>query len=302
MSKSNKFNNRLQNFYDNHQNRARLLISCPDQPGLVASLSSFLADRGANIVQSHQYTTDPEGGLFFMRIEFDIPNLQGNEQKLEEEFAPVAEEFQMEWQMIYAYKPKKMAIFVSKMDHCLVELLWQWQAGDLLTDIAMVISNHDDLRSSVEAIGLPYYHIPVTKDTKEQAEQQQLDLLREHEIDVIVLARYMQILSPDFVQHYPNQIINIHHSFLPAFVGARPYERAYERGVKLIGATSHYVTNDLDEGPIIEQDIQRVSHTHQADDLKRKGRHVERRVLARAVAWHLEDRIIVHGNKTVVFN
>jgi formyltetrahydrofolate deformylase len=183
----------------------------------------------------------------------------------------------------------------------LLELLWQWQAGELIADIALVISNHPDLRDVVEPLGIPYVHIPVTKETKADAEAEQIRLLHDYRIDTIVLARYMQILSPAFVAEFPGRIINIHHSFLPAFIGARPYERAYERGVKLIGATSHYVTDDLDEGPIIEQDVARVDHRHHPDDLKRIGRLIEKTVLARALRWHLEDRVIIHGNKTIVF-
>lgn len=195
---------------------------------------------------------------------------------------------------------KRMAIFVSKHDHCLLELLWQWQAKDLDVEIPLVISNHPDLRSIVENMGISYYHIPITPENKREAEEEELRLL-EGKVDFIVLARYMQILSPDFIEHYPNRIINIHHSFLPAFVGGRPYEQAYERGVKLIGATAHYVTAELDQGPIIEQDVQRVTHNEGVADLRRIGRQIEKRVLARAVKWHIEDRIIVHENKTIVF-
>lgn len=283
-----------------NKNRARLLISCPDRPGIVLAVSQFLYDQGANIIQSDQYSTDPEGGRFFMRIEFDLPDLPEKEKRLETAFIPVAEKWDMDWRFSYAYRLKRMAIFVSRQDHCLLELLWQWQAGDLCADVAMIISNHSQAKDIAESFGIPFHHIPVTKETKAEAEQKQLQLMGAG-IDLIVLARYMQILNPSFVERYPNRIINIHHSFLPAFVGAKPYERAYERGVKIIGATSHYVTNELDEGPIIEQDVQRVSHRHDVLDLKRIGRQIEKVVLARAVSWHLEDRIIVHKNKTVVF-
>lgn len=293
---------KIELFQQNNKDKARLLISCPDQPGIVAAVSKFLYEHGANIIQSDQYSTDPEGGSFFMRVEFTISNLFEQERKLEEDFSAIGEQFKMDWHIAYAYHIKKMAIFVSKQDHCLMELLWQWQAGDLVADIPVVISNHPDLGATVEQFGIPFYHIPVTKETKQEVEQKQLKLLEDYDIDVSVLARYMQILSSEFITAQPNRIINIHHSFLPAFVGARPYERAYERGVKIIGATSHYVTNDLDEGPIIEQGVQRVSHNHTAEDLKRIGRSVERSVLARAVAWHLEDRVITFKNKTVVFN
>ncbi|UTR13703.1 formyltetrahydrofolate deformylase [Salipaludibacillus sp. LMS25] len=295
-----KMNHRLQAYFDRHQNHARLLITCLDQPGIVAAVSKFLYDRKANIVQSDQYTTDPEGGQFFMRVAFDMPEMKDYEDTLVREFEEVANTFKMEWRLSFADQLKRMAIFVSKQEHCLLELLWQLQSGDLTAEVPMVISNHPDHRELVESFNIPFYHIPVTKDTKKEAEQEQLALLKD-KVDVIVLARYMQILSPEFVAHYPGKIINIHHSFLPAFVGAKPYERAYERGVKLIGATSHYVTNDLDEGPIIEQDVHRVNHRYHVDDLKRIGGHIERSVLARAVGWHLEDRIIAHNNKTVVF-
>lgn len=281
-------------------NRARMLISCPDQPGIVAAVSHFLSEHGANIVQSDQYTMDPEGGMFFIRIEFDLDKLEERLPVLEQDFASVAERFTMNWQISLASKKKRLAILVSKEDHCLLELLWQWQAGDLYADIALVISNHPDMRELVESFDIPYYHIPVTPETKAEAEARQIELIR-GQADVIILARYMQIISPEFLKHYPHQLINIHHSFLPAFVGGKPYSQAYDRGVKLIGATAHYVTEELDGGPIIEQDVQRVSHRDNVDDLKRIGRHIERIVLARAVSWHIEDRILVYQNRTVVF-
>ncbi|WP_028589649.1 formyltetrahydrofolate deformylase [Paenibacillus massiliensis] len=283
-----------------HANRARMLISCPDGPGIVAAVSRFLHEHGANIVQSDQYTMDPEGGMFFMRVEFDLPELDSSLPGLEQDFGQVASQFNMDWTITNVSRKKKLAIFVSKEDHCLVELLWQWQAGDLDADIAMVISNHPDMKEYVESFGIPYHHVPVTADTKAEAERQQLELIG-NEIDVIILARYMQIISPKFIEHYRNRIINIHHSFLPAFVGGKPYAQAYNRGVKIIGATAHYVTEELDGGPIIEQDVQRVSHRDDVNELKRIGRTIERVVLARAVKWHVEDRILVHENKTVVF-
>jgi formyltetrahydrofolate deformylase len=292
---------RWQSFLQNYENRARLLISCPDKPGIVAAVTSFLYEQGANIVESSQYSTDPEGGTFFLRIEFDCPNIATRKQEIESAFQSIAESFHMNWRLRLHNDIKRIAIFVSKAEHCLLELLWQWQAGELIADIALVISNHEHLRSTVESVGIPYFYIPVTKETKAEAEQKQIELLKQHKVDTIVLARYMQILSPSFVAEFPGRIINIHHSFLPAFVGARPYERAYERGVKLIGATSHYVTDDLDEGPIIEQDVARVDHRHHPDDLKRIGRIIEKTVLARALKWHLEDRVIIHENKTIVF-
>lgn len=282
-------------------NRARMLISCPDQPGIVAAVSQFLFEYGANIVQSDQYTMDPEGGMFFIRIEFDLIELGSRVNQLRKDFSVVADKFSMDWSLSLASQKKRIAIFVSKEDHALLELLWHWRAGDLNADIAMVISNHPDMQSLVEPFGIPYHHIPVTADTKAEAERRQLEVVGEN-VDAIVLARYMQIVSPSFIKHYANRIINIHHSFLPAFVGGKPYAQAHNRGVKIIGATAHYVTDELDGGPIIEQDVQRVSHRDNVEDLKRIGRHIERIVLARAVAWHVEDRIIVHNNKTVVFN
>jgi formyltetrahydrofolate deformylase len=282
-------------------NRARMLISCPDKPGIVAAVSQFLFEHGANIVQSDQYTMDPEGGMFFIRIEFDLPELDVRIEGLKQDFERVATAFSMDWRLNLASRKKRIAIFVSKEDHCLLELLWHWRAGDLNADIAMVISNHPDLRSLVEPFGIPYHHIPVTADTKAEAERLQLEAVGDS-VDAIILARYMQIVSPAFIQQYANRIINIHHSFLPAFVGGKPYAQAHSRGVKIIGATAHYVTEELDGGPIIEQDVQRVSHRDNVEDLKRIGRHIERIVLAKAVAWHVEDRIIVYNNKTVVFN
>lgn len=282
--------------------QGRLLVKCPDGPGVVAALSKFLFEHGANIVESSQYSSDPAGGTFFIRIEFDCPGLQEKREKMEADFAALAEQFQMEHRFAYKSDRKKTAIFVSKEPHCLLELLWEWQSGDLQTDIAFVAGNHEDARGIVESLGIPFYYIPANKDIRKEVEEKQVQLIEQHGVDIIVLARYMQILTPEFVERYPNRIINIHHSFLPAFIGARPYERAYDRGVKLIGATSHYVTNDLDEGPIIEQDIERVDHRDHVADLKKIGRTIERRVLARAVKWHLEDRVLVHGNKTIVFH
>jgi formyltetrahydrofolate deformylase len=279
-----------------------MLIACPDQPGIVAAVSRFLHEHGANIVQSDQYTMDPEGGMFFIRIEFDLNELERRLESLELDFAQVvAAKFQMDWSVSRASQIKRLAVLVSREDHCMRELLWQWQAGDLNAEIAMVISNHEDMRVLVESFGIPFHYVPVTADTKQEAEQQQMELIQ-GQADVIVLARYMQIVSPQFIALFANRIINIHHSFLPAFVGGKPYAQAYNRGVKIIGATAHYVTEELDGGPIIEQDVQRVDHRDNVNDLKRIGRHIERIVLARAVAWHAEDRILVHHNKTVVFN
>ncbi|MBY7144336.1 formyltetrahydrofolate deformylase [Virgibacillus sp. NKC19-3] len=291
----------IHTFQDKNRNRARLLIKCPDQPGIVAAVSQFLYAHGANIIESDQYTMDPIGGEFFIRIEFECEGLKEKAWQLEKDFLSVAGTFNMDWKITYVREMKNMAVFVSSQPHCLLELLWEWQRGDLMANIAVVISNHENARDLVESFDIPFYHIPANKNIREQVEEKQQQLLQDYGIDVIVLARYMQILTPTFVEAYHNRIINIHHSFLPAFVGAKPYERAYERGVKMIGATSHYVTNDLDEGPIIEQDISRVDHRDDVEDMKKVGQSVERSVLARAVKWHLDDRIIVHENKTIVF-
>ena len=281
--------------------RAKLLISCPDRPGIVAAVSQFLYSHGANVLDAAQHSTDPTGGEFFMRMVFYLEDLDVTRPQLERAFAEVvAKPFAMDWRISYADNVKRMAILVSKYDHCLLELLWRVRSGEFDVNIPFVVSNHDDLRETVESFGLTFHHLSVTKETKAEQEAQVLSLL-DGEVDFIVLARYMQILSSEFVSHYPKRILNIHHSFLPAFVGANPYKHAYERGVKLIGATAHYVTDDLDEGPIIEQDVARVSHRESARDLVRVGREIERTVLARAVAAHLEDRVLVFGNKTVVF-
>lgn len=280
---------------------ARLLITCPDRPGIVASVTNFLYSHNVNITSLDQYSTDPEGGVFFMRLEFQTPNLDLSKAALEQAFAKVvAERFQMIWRISYAKPFKRMAILVSKTDHALLELLWLWKQGQLQGEVAMVISNHPDLQKPVESFGIPYHHIPVGKETKAESEKQVLELM-DGKVELVVLARYMQILSGEFVSHYPNRIINIHHSFLPAFIGANPYKQAYERGVKLIGATAHYVTEDLDAGPIIDQDVARVSHRNTVKELRELGRDLERRTLTRATRWHLEDRIIPYENKTVVF-
>nr|WP_181347839.1 formyltetrahydrofolate deformylase [Thalassobacillus sp. CUG 92003] len=301
LSVASNLPNHINTFQESQQNRGRLLISCPDQPGIVSAVSTFLAENNANIIESNQYSTDPSEGTFFMRIEFECPELPTKEDQLKKEFQSIAETFAMEWNIRFVYDIKKTAIFVSKELHCLRELLWEWQNGDLMTDIACVISNHEHAREIVDSFGIPFYHIPASKENRAEVEARQLELLRAYEVDLIVLARYMQILTPDFVAAHPFRIINIHHSFLPAFVGANPHKRAFERGVKLIGATSHYVTNELDEGPIIEQDIMRVDHRDDVKSLKKIGRSIERTVLNRGVKWHLEDRMIVFENKTIVF-
>ena len=278
----------------------RLLISCPDRPGIVAAVSQFLFDHGANIIHSDQHSTEQGQGMFFMRIEFALPGLLSSQ--LEREFATPAHAFNMDWRLSYAARPKRLAIFVSRQDHALLELLWQHKAGDLPADIVAVISNHTNNAPLAEDAGIPFHHVAVSAETKQQAEATQLELLDSYNADTVVLARYMQVLSSHFLARYPAKIINIHHSFLPAFVGANPYQAAYTRGVKLIGATAHYVSEELDAGPIIEQAVQRVDHRHSPEDLRRMGRYIERVVLARAVAWHVEDRVLLHGNKTIVFS
>lgn len=277
---------------------ARLVVQCRDRPGIVAAVARFLADRGANITSSAQYSTDPEGGWFFLRLEFDGGGRLG---ELGEAFgAEVAEPFGMEWRLSRTDERQRVAILASHEDHCLLDLLWRWRRAELRADVVMVISNHEHLREVVEGFDVHYEHVPVPKDGKPQAEERMLELL-EGKVDVVVLARYMQILSGDFLRRLDVPVINIHHSFLPAFAGANPYARARERGVKIIGATAHYVTAELDAGPIIEQDIARVTHMHTVPELTAIGRDIERVVLGRAVGWHLDDRVLVHDNRTVVF-
>ncbi len=278
----------------------RLLISCPDRPGIVAGVSRCLYEHGANIVESQQYSTNPQGGTFFLLVEFHLPGLARRRCALELAMSAVAKTFSMTWRMTIAADRKRMAIFVSRSDHVLRELLWRTESGELRADVEMVISNHDTTADLVRSRGIPFHYIGVTAATRHEAEAAQLALLKGH-VDLVVLARYMQILSPGFLAAFGRPIINIHHSFLPAFAGANPHQEAADRGVKLIGATAHYVTAELDAGPIIEQDIVRVDHRCSVDDLRRQGRHVERSVLARAVGWHLDDRVIVHQNKTIVF-
>lgn len=279
---------------------ARLIVSCPDRHGIIAALSACLAESGANIVSSAQHSTDPEGGDFFLRMELHLEGLDRHRHELEDRLAAVAERFEMSWRISAASDRTRLALFVSRHDHCLLDLLWRWRRNELDVDIVAVVSNHRDLEQEVTAFGVRYHHIPVSADTKAEAEQRALDLLSGN-VDLVVLARYMQVLSEDFLQRVDAPVINIHHSFLPALAGADPYGRAHERGVKLIGATAHYATRDLDEGPIIEQDVSRVSHSHDAEELLRIGRDIERVVLARAVQWHVDDRVLVHGNRTVVF-
>ncbi|WP_149083523.1 MULTISPECIES: formyltetrahydrofolate deformylase [Microbacterium] len=276
---------------------ARLLIACDDQPGIVAAVAGVLAQHGANIISLDQHSTDSEGGRFFQRTVIHLDGLAAARPALEADIATVAERFGMDWSLHDVARRKRVAIFVSKYDHCLMELLWRTQRGQLDIDITMVVSNHPDLAEAVRSFGVPFVHIPSTD--KQAMEERQLDLLRGN-VDLVVLARYMQILSDDFITRLEAPVINIHHSFLPAFIGANPYARAKERGVKLIGATAHYATADLDEGPIIEQDVTRVTHSESAAELQSRGADVERLVLARAVQWHAEDRVIVHGRSTVI--
>lgn len=279
----------------------RLLISCPDRLGIVHAVSRFLSEQGANIIHSDQHSTAPEGGSFFMRIEFQLDQLDEKIHALQTQFQSIAQDFSMVWKIALAEQKKRVAIFVTKEDHCLQELLWRWQIGELDAEVVMIVSNHPDLEPVAAAHGIPYHHIPTTAETRETSAEVQLKRLVDAKVDLVILARYMQIIPQKMIDVFPNQMINIHHSFLPAFVGANPYGRAYDRGVKIIGATAHYVTEELDQGPIIEQDVQRVSHRHHADDLKRIGRDVERMVLAKAVQWHLNDQVWVDGNKTIVF-
>jgi formyltetrahydrofolate deformylase len=280
---------------------ARLLIGCADRPGIVAAVSGFLFEQGANIVSSHQYSSDATGGRFFLRTEFVMEGMPERAAELERHFGEqVATQFAMDFEIRRFGERQRIAILVSRHDHCLVDLLWRWRRGELQAEIVAVISNHDDLRAEVEPAGVPFHHVRVEKERKQQAEREMLQLLKGN-VDMLVLARYMQILSGEFLQEVGVPAINIHHSFLPAFPGADPYRRARERGVKLIGATAHYVTAELDGGPIIEQDVVRVQHSQSSRELEMVGRDIERTVLARAVALHLDDRVIVDGTRTIVF-
>ncbi len=282
-------------------NSAILLLHCPDRKGIVAGISGFLYAHGANILHADQHQ-DNKQMLFFMRVEWDLREFDLSPESFARAFGPLAAELQLTWQLEYGERRQSVAIFVSRYQHCLVDLLFRHKVGELPCHIPLIISNHDDARPLAEFYGIPFYEVPVDPASKAAAEEKQLELLKRHEVDLVVLARYMQILSPNFVGRYPRRIINVHHSFLPAFTGARPYRAAFERGVKLIGATSHYVTEALDDGPIIEQDVVRVSHRDQEEDLVERGRDLERVVLARAVRWHLEHRILCYGNKTVIFD
>jgi formyltetrahydrofolate deformylase len=278
---------------------AVLLLSCKDRTGLISRMSHFVFERGGNITDLDEHV---DGGQFFLRIAWDMKNFSVPESDVRGAFAPLAKEFDATWQISFTAHKQRVAIFVSKLDHCLQEILWRHQLGEFDVEICLVISNHEDLRPLAGHYGIPYFVFPITNDNRRDQEKKELTLLKEQKVGTIVLARYMQVLSPEFVNEYPNQIINIHHSFLPAFAGRDPYTQAYERGVKIIGATSHYVTKDLDDGPIIEQDIIRISHKDGVKDLVRKGRDLERMILARALFLHAQHRVLVHGKKTIVFS
>ena len=284
-------------------NKFRLIISCPDRPGIVSDVSGFVAGHGGNIVEANQYH-DPATGMFFMRYVIDTEALRMDAEGFRSAFLPVAERYAMTWHLTDSAVPRKVLLMVSKLDHCLTDLLYRWKCGDMTFDIPCVISNHDDMREYVEWHGINYYHVPVPKDDEGKAEafKATAEIIDKHRPDTVVLARYMQILPPWMCEKYPNQVINIHHSFLPSFMGAKPYHQAKERGVKLTGATCHYVTSDLDAGPIIEQDVARVSHHDSVEESVRLGKDVEKTVLARGLRYHLEDRVLVHNNKTIVFN
>ncbi len=280
--------------------QATLLLSGPDQTGLVSRISNFVFENGGNIINLHEHV-DPVEKIFSVRVSWETKNFKIARDKIEEAFSPIGKSMNATWQIRFSGINKRVAIFVSKYDHCLLEILWRHKNGEYPIDIPLIVSNHPDLKPLADQYGIPYHVFPITKENKAEQEAKELALLEEHKIDTLVLARYMQVLTEDFVNHYPNNIINIHHSFLPAFIGGNPYKQAYERGVKIIGATSHFVTKDIDEGPIIEQDIIRISHRDTVSDLVRKGRDLERMVLARAMHYFAEDRILMQGKKTIIF-
>jgi formyltetrahydrofolate deformylase len=280
---------------------AILLVSCPDRKGVVASIADFIFRHNANILTNDEHA-DEESNLFLTRVEFDLEGLSFDFSEFTERFSPMARDYKMNWRIARSTDRHRIAIFVSKYDHCLQDLLYRHQSGELPCDIPLIISNHPDNQRIADFYRIPYFVVPITKDNKQEAEQKQLALSREHRCNLVVLARYMQVLSKDFIAAMGSQnVINIHHSFLPAFVGSKPYHQAFQRGVKLIGATSHYVTQVLDDGPIIEQDVVRIYHRDAIEDLIQKGRDIEKIVLSRAVRWHVENRILLYGNKTVVF-
>lgn len=283
------------------KNTATLLVICPDTKGIVAAVGEFLYRNGANVLHADQHQ-DGERQLFLMRVEWDLHGFTLDLDEFDRRFSPVADRFQMRYRVERSARPFRVALFVSKYDHCLVDLLYRHHSGELACEIPLIVSNHPDAQKWADFYQIPFHVIPVTASNKDAAEAKQLALLTEERIDLIVLARYMQVLSPRFVEQFPQRIINVHHSFLPAFSGARPYHRAFERGVKLIGATSHYVTDELDEGPIIEQDVSRISHRDGLEDLIAKGRDLEKVVLSRAVRWHIDNRVLVYDRKTVIFD
>ncbi|KHF26574.1 formyltetrahydrofolate deformylase [Solemya velum gill symbiont] len=284
-----------------HLNSAILLIHCPDQRGIVRAVTDFIFRHGGNVTALDQYV-DPEQGMFFMRVAWSLDQFDLEREDIDAAFADaLGREMQMEWSLEFTDHVQRMALFVSQHSHCFYDILARYETGEWRVEIPLVISNHETLRPAVERLGIDFHCLPVNKENKAQQEQKQLELLQHYGVDFVVLARYMQILSEDFVSAWPHKVINIHHSFLPAFAGARPYHAAYERGVKIIGATSHYVTADLDAGPIIEQDVVRVSHEHSIDDLVRKGRDLEKIVLARAIWQHLQHRVLAYRNRTIVF-
>ncbi|MEH2039055.1 formyltetrahydrofolate deformylase [Nostoc sp.] len=278
---------------------ATLLISCPDQRGLVAKFANFIYSNGGNIIHADQHT-DFAAGLFLTRIEWQLEGFNLPREFIAPAFNAIAQPLGAKWELRFSDTVPRIAIWVSRQDHCLFDLIWRQRAKEFVAEIPLIISNHSNLKVVAEQFNIDFQHIPINKDNKSEQEAQQLELLRQYKIDLVVLAKYMQIVSADFISQFP-QIINIHHSFLPAFIGANPYHRAFERGVKIIGATAHYATADLDAGPIIEQDVVRVSHRDEVDDLVRKGKDLERIVLARAVRSHLQNRVLVYGNRTVVF-
>jgi formyltetrahydrofolate deformylase len=278
---------------------ATLVISCPDQRGLVAKFANFIYANGGNITHADQHT-DFEAGLFLTRIEWQLKGFNLPKDVITPAFNAIAQPLNAKWELHFSDTLPRIAIWVSRQDHCLFDLIWRHRAKEFHAEIPLIMSNHPDLQPIVEQFGIDYHYLPITKENKQEQEAKQLELLHEYKIDLVVLAKYMQIVSADFIEKFP-QIINIHHSFLPAFIGANPYHRAFERGVKIIGATAHYATADLDAGPIIEQDVVRVSHRDEVNDLIRKGKDLERIVLARAVRLHLQNRVLVYGNRTVVF-
>jgi len=279
---------------------AILLVSCPDQPGIVAVVSAFLCENQGNIVDVDQHV-DSEYGVFLMRVEWETSGFAVARDEIGSTIAPLAERFSMDWSLYFSDIVPRVALFVTRDNHCLYDLLSRHESGELRMEIPLIVSNREDLRPAADRFGIPFHHFPITKETKAEQEEKEIALLQEHQIDLVVLARYMQILSPKMTEAFPNRIINIHHSFLPAFPGAKPYHSAHARGVKLVGATSHYVTEDLDEGPIIFQGVTPVSHSDSVADFVRKGRALEQSVLSRAVWLHLKRRTLVHGNRTVVF-